>query len=321
VPNPSGGPVNPIATAILPVIALTLAGWFVGRRGWLGPNAVKAMSNVAFVVLTPPLLFRTMSQVRVEQIDFRPLAAYFAAVGIVFFGTLAWRGLNRRAAVLALANTFSNTVMMGIPIVGVTYGQAGLVVLFTLISVHSLVILTTATVLLEVALLREERAAGQQTDRHLLHTVALAMRNAIVHPVPLPIIAGLLFAQTGAVLPPLLDDVLRICGSLFPPLALLLVGVALARTHVGTLWRPALALAAVKNLLLPALVALLGWAFGLRGLPFTVMVLAASLPIGANVFLFSQRYQVAQELVTAGVAVSAVLAIATVPVVMLLLAR
>ena len=32
-------------------------------------------------------------------------------------------------------------------------------------------------------------------------TVLQAIRNGIVHPVPLPIIAGLLFAQTGLVVP------------------------------------------------------------------------------------------------------------------------
>lgn len=43
----------------------------------------------------------------------------------------------------------------------------------------------------------------------------------------------------------------------------------------------------------------------------TVMVVTAALPIGANVFLFSQRYQVAQELVTASVAMSSMLAMVT----------
>ena len=43
------------------------------------------------------------------------------------------------------------------------------------------------------------------------------------------------------------------------------------------------------------------------------------MPIGANVFLFSQRYQVAQELVTTSVAVSTLLAMLTVSLVMHLL--
>ena len=62
--------------------------------------------------------------------------------------------------------------------------------------------------------------------------------------------------------------------------------------------------------------AALGWAFGLSGMPLAVMVVAASLPVGANVFLFSQRYDVAQELITASVAITTAVALVTVTLVM-----
>ena len=68
-------------------------------------------------------------------------------------------------------------------------------------------------------------------------------------------------------------------------------------------------------------VAALSAALGLSGLPLTVMVVAAALPIGANVFMFSQRYEVAQELVTASVAVSTASGVVTISLVMALLAR
>ena len=86
-----------------------------------------------------------MSTVRVEQLSLKPVAAYFIAAGLIFAATLLWRGFNRTAAVLALANTFSNTVMIGIALVGLAYGPEGMVVLLTLISLHSLVLLTSAT--------------------------------------------------------------------------------------------------------------------------------------------------------------------------------
>jgi malonate transporter len=63
-------------------------------------------------------------------------------------------------------------------------------------------------------------------------------------------------------------------------------------------------------------VAAIGWLAGVRGLPLSVMVVAASLPMGANVFLFSQRYQTSEGLVTASVAVSTGLALATVTLTM-----
>ena len=87
---------------------------------------------------------------------------------------------------------------------------------------------------------------------------------------------------------------------------------------MGQHLRGALALAVAKNLIHPVLVALLGVVFGLSGLPLLVMVVTAALPIGANVFLFSQRYAVAEELVTASVIVSNALAMVTLPAVMLL---
>ena len=67
----------------------------------------------------------------------------------------------------------------------------------------------------------------------------------------------------------------------------------------------------VKNLAHPLLVWALCLWLGVGGLPMAVMVTTACLPIGANVFLFSQRYGVAQELVTASVVVSTVLAVPT----------
>ena len=100
-----------------------------------------------------------------------------------------------------------------------------------------------------------------------------------------------------------------------------LVGATLASARVGAQLKGALGLALLKNLVMPAIVAALGWAVGLTGLPLTVMIVSASLPIGANVFMFSQRYEVAQELVTAGVAVSTVLGVVTISLVMGLVAR
>jgi malonate transporter len=77
----------------------------------------------------------------------------------------------------------------------------------------------------------------------------------------------------------------------------------------------------IKTVLHPALMLGAGWLAGLRGMPLAVMVVAASLPVGANVFLFSQRYRKAEDLVTASVAVSTVLALLSVSLVMALLPK
>lgn len=314
---------SPVFAALLPVVLLIAMGFIAGRAGWIRAGATKDLASLVFLLLTPALLFRTMSRVNIGQLDFKPVAAYFIAVVILFAGTLLVQGFNRRAAVLALANTFSNTVMIGIALVGLMYGPAGLVTLLTLVSVHALVLLTSATVVLELAVAREQKqgAAGAVAaePRQALATVLMALKNSLLHPVPLPIMAGLLFAQTGWVIPAVIDKPLEMLALAFGPLALVLVGVTLANTPVGQHWRPALALAGIKNLAHPLLVALLCRLLGVGGLPMTVMVVAAALPIGANVFLFSQRYEVAEELVTASVVVSTALALLSLTLVFTLL--
>jgi malonate transporter len=312
---------SPVFSALLPVVLLIAAGYLAGNRRWVGAHAIKDLSNLIFLLLAPALLFRSMSTVHFEQLSFTPVAAYFIGAGIIFVGMLAWLGLNRRAAVLAIASTFSNTVIIGVALVDLAYGPAGLVVLLTLVSLHSLILITSATVLIELMVAREHAVSNNAPPRHMLRTVGRALRNSILHPVPLPIIAGLLYAQTGWGLPTVLDKPLMLLGQAFSPVALVLVGITLALTPVGTHLRGAFAMAVVKNVVHPLLVVGTGWLLGVRGLPLTVMVVAAAMPIGANAFLFSQRYKVAEELVTASVVVSTVLALLTLSAAMALAAR
>lgn len=116
-----------VLQTLVPVLLVIATGYLAAHFQLIGSAASQDLSSLTFLVLSPALLFRTMAQVHWTQLDFHPVAAYFAGVILLFFATLAMQGMNRRAAVLALACTFSNTVMMGIPLVALAYGQAGLV--------------------------------------------------------------------------------------------------------------------------------------------------------------------------------------------------
>jgi predicted permease len=309
---------HPVVASLTPVFLLIALGYFAGRRDWIRESAVRDLSNLVFLLLIPALLFRTMSGVHVETLDLRPLAAYFPAALLLLIVSIAWRGFNRSSVVMALGGVFSNMVMIGITLVELAYGKAALVTLLTLVSVHALILLTVGSVVLELVVAREAREGGERAP-HVLETAWSAFKGALIHPIPLPIISGLLFAQTGWSLPAVVDKPLQLLGSAFGPLALVLVGVTLARTPLGGHLKPALWITASKNLLLPLLVGVSAWAWGITGLPLTVMVVAAALPMGANVFLFAQRYEVAQGLTTAAMGLSTVLALFTLSAVMLLM--
>lgn len=311
---------HPVVSSLLPVVLLIGIGFAAGRLKLIRGEAVRDLSNLVFLVLVQALLFRTMATAHLERLDLRSVALYYIVAGAMFFALLLVQGLHSRSAVIALAAIFSNTLMIGVPLVQLAYGEAALVNLFTLISMHALVLLTLATVVLELLVAREQAAAGHAAPRHIVATVALAVKNAILHPVPLPIIAGFLYSLTGWGLPAVVERPLKLLGDAFGPVALVLVGVTLAQTAIGPHLRGALAISVLKTVVHPLLMWAAGRALGLSGLPLTVMVVAAALPVGANVFLFSQRYKKAEDLVTASVAVSTLMAIATISVVMGLLA-
>ena len=309
---------HPVVSALLPVVFLIFIGFVAGRAGLVRGEAVRDLSNLVFLVLTQALLFRTMATSHVEELDFRPVMQYFLVAGTLFFTMLAVWGGNSRASVMALAGIFSNTLMIGVPLVGLAYGQAGQVLLFTLISLHALILLSIATLVLDLQVAREQ-AAQTGDAQPVWRTVGSAIKNSIIHPVPLPILVGIAYSFTGWGLHPVIDKPLVLLGNAFGPLALVLVGITLSQTPVGKQWKAALRLSLVKTLVHPALMAAGGWLLGLRGLQLGVMVLAAALPIGANVFLFSQRYRKEEELVTAAVAVSTAVALVTITAVLALL--
>ena len=142
----------------------------------------------------------------------------------------------------------------------------------------------------------------------------------MVHPVPLPILAGLLWSLTGWPLPAVMDTPLKMLGVAMGPVALMLVGVTLAYTQVGAHWRPALRITLVKSIAHPLIFLFCAWLLDLQGPAMGVMLICAALPVGTNALLFTQRYRVAQDEVVASIALSTLIGLITLPVLLALLA-
>lgn len=298
--------------ALLPVILLIALGWGVAKSKLVSQPSLKDVSNLLFLVLLPALLFRTMARVKLEELDFVPIGVYFLSIAIVFGATMLRFGFNRLAAARGLAHIFSNTVLIGVPLIGLVFGESGLVVLFTLVSIHSLIILSTVTMIFELTLAREQRAAGIGTHHSMLRTVLVAIRKSILHPVPLPILVGLIYGQMHLPLPEVVDITLNMLGAAMGPLALILVGATLAFTPMGTMWKPALRIALCKVIVHPLIFIACAFALRQHGPAINIMLVVASLPVGANVFLFTQRYHVAEDEVSTSIAISTAMALVTV---------
>jgi hypothetical protein len=117
------------------------------------------------------------------------------------------------------------------------------------------------------------------------------VRNTVVHPVVLPVLAGLLWNASGLRLPTVVDELLLTLGQAVVPLCLVLIGVSLATYGVSGTVRGAVVVSLLKLLVQPAVVLVAArWGLGLVGMKLAVVVMMASLPVGSNALMFAQRY-------------------------------
>ncbi len=304
-------------------IVLTVAlGWAAGRMRWLGDAAAdpaRVLSNVAFYIFVPALLFRTTARIDFATMPWALIAAFFVPQLLFMLGVYASQRRRARetgqpalASTRAITASFGNTVQVGIPMAAALFGEAGLAMHITVMSLHALVLLTVLTVLVELDTARADLAA--ETGSSLAATLKLTLRNTVIHPVVLPVLAGLVYNAAGLRLHAVVDEVLVLLASAVVPLCLVLIGLSLA--YYGLPKRPqgAAALAAGKLVVLPLLVLVVArFGFGISGLPLAVIVMMAALPVGSNALIFAQRYRTLESETTAAIVFSTLAYIATAP--------
>lgn len=308
---------------LLAIFIAVAIGWFVGRMRWLGDHTAggsggdpaRVLSSAAFYIFVPALLFRTTAKVDFDSLPWLTLSAFFIPVLLLIvavYGLQRARGAGRAVpavpSVQAITTSFGNTLQVGVPLAAGVFGEAGLAIHITVVSLHALVILTLLTTLVELDLARSQPGGG------LWATLALTVRNTVVHPVVLPVVAGLLWNGLGLPLPTVVDEVLQMLGTAVVPLCLVLIGMSLAYYGWPARWRGALGLALLKLLALPALVlAIAHWGLGLSGLPLAVIVMMGALPVGSNALIFAQRYQTLEAETTAAIVISTLMFALTAP--------
>ncbi len=320
---------TPVLFLKLLAIFVTIAiGWLAGRtKPFAGGEAARILSNAAFYVFAPALLFRATARIDLGTLPWHALAAFF--VPVVGWMVIVYAQQRRRApeaapppdgatgaaarpAVRAITASFGNNAQLGIPMAAALFGEVGLQLHLSVVSLHALTLLTVLTLLVERDVAQAAaREAGQGVP--LGRTLLLTVRNTVIHPIVLPVLAGMAWNLTGATIPGPVDEVLQMLGTAVVPLCLVAIGLSLGHYGLRGAASSAVWLAAGKLVVQPALVLAVGWLMGLRGLPLTVIVIAAAMPTGANALMFAQRYRSSEGETTAAIVVSTLAFAATAP--------
>ncbi|RWB31229.1 MULTISPECIES: AEC family transporter [unclassified Mesorhizobium] len=301
---------SPLIETVLFVFGLVALGYLAGLTGYLKAEAGEAIAEFAVGVAMPLLLFRTM-----VNADFHGAApwsfwgAYFTAAAVTWAaGHLVITrvfGRDARAGVVGgVSSAFSNLVLLGIPFVLGTFGPSGFEVLSLLISVHLPTMIMASIILFEIFGRGDEHV-------HPLRIIRRFLYKMLSNPLIVGILAGWVWRITGLPLPGLAVRLVDALANIAGPVALFAMGLGLCRFGISGNVRPALALSALKLLLMPAVALGLVWLFGLPPLSAKVAVVAAALPSGVNSYLIATQFNTGQALASNQMTIATACAVVT----------
>ncbi len=307
-----------IIMLVAPVFGLIAIGWGAARIRYVPEAAGPLLSEFAYKILIPALLFRAMATMEPPaQSPWLLAGTYATGLSIIWLAaTLATLTLLRRPAAdapaIGFASVFGNGLMLGIPLILSAFGPEAATPVAILLICDTTMVWMLGTLHMELAL----RGFGGGSLASTARTVLDLVRNPIIAAV----IIGTLWRWSGLALPGVADKLITLLAGGAIPVSLTALGMTLARYEIKGQAPTLVLINALKLIAFPAVTLCFGvFVFGLTPVWAGVIAAFTSMPVGANAFVFAARYERAVGSVSAAVAVSTVIAVLTVTAVLAIL--
>lgn len=307
---------NDSITVVLPLIAIMLAGYLAGRVKLLPENGSMVISRFVFLVAMPAFIFISLARIPVEDFFNWPYLAVLGGGMLVIFvlgiivARYAFPDSLTAHSLHALTAMFSSTAYIGLPLILVVFGEAGLVP-----GIIGAVI--TGAVFMPLAIILAETDRGRAGRKVATASMVAVMRN----PLLVATAAGLLTSASGVSVAAPVTTFCELLGEAFIPCALFAAGLFISGCSVKGEVKEISWLVFVKLLLHPLITWWLAfYVFELEGTLASIAVLQAALPSGVPVFVLAQHYETFVTRSSAVIVVSTVLSILTLSAMFILLA-
>jgi malonate transporter len=290
---------------VLPLFALILCGYAFARGRLIGPDGVRGIAAFVFNLAVPALLFRSMATGLPQGgAPLDVVYTYYLGAAILFalamlIGRVAL-GLDLvKQALMAITAVFSNSVLIGIPLIFTAFGKDGQIAVLLITSLHSAIFVTLATVIVEVGRGRGAKPA--------------AMLGAVLgNPLLISVLVGGAWALLGWPIPAPLDTFTKLLAGAAAPAALFALGATLAAFRIAGDLRDIAVITLLKMVVHPLIVWLLATrVFALTPTETAVAVIIAALPSGVNPFILAQRYDIYVQRAASSVLITTALSLLT----------
>ena len=306
---------------ILPLALVAGLGYLLTSLKWLSKPEIDAISKLTFTLLIPLFLFTKMSKADLHSnVDIDYFIAFYLPLLLSFFIALSLRFTvgpqsNARladASVFALGSSYSNTVIVGIPIVIAIVNEQALGLVFLIITFHS-ALLFTLTSLLAV------KATTVNNNTTLVSKLAKqTLLNPLVASISLGLVANLLEFH----LPLSIENAVNYLGTPAIGLALFLLGSSLTFYRIKEQTVLIGLATLLKLVLLPLLILITShYLLALPNHVTTTLVIISACPTGVNAYLIAKLQQCQQAVVAGSIVATTLTSLLTLPLWLLILER
>ncbi|KAF7788552.1 hypothetical protein PRUB_a1543 [Pseudoalteromonas rubra] len=283
---------------LFPLIFVVSCGFVAARIRFISAAQLDGIRVYIFNLAIPMLLFLSMYRADLSQVTSAKLllAFYLPVIALYCLVLLVMRQrfnlATEEAALSALNGTYSNTVVVGLPVILAALGEQAAAMVFMIIPLHSAVLFSLTFIL-----------AGK--GKGGIDWLKPLFLNPVVLSISLGLLANLLPVTIPALLLSGMDWFAQpaIAGALF------VLGASLVQYGFRSVWYPALMVSIVKLLILPLCVYLTATLLALEPLQRQVVTLMSAAPLGVNAYLVARQLSVQQAVSAGGVVLSTLLSV------------
>ena len=312
-----------ILSIISPLITIALLGFICTKSRWLTKEQINALSKFTFSLSIPAFLFYQMVKAEFStQINPQLFAAFYIPVLTCYLITYllnfffykekhvnsSQNDRNKNSAgsaVFALGSSYSNNVIVGLPVLLSALGEKSLGIIFLIVTFHSAMLFTLTGIIAANA-----KNKQNSTQFNYLNFIKQTINNPLI----ISILLGLFVNIIGITLPDFINNSLDLISKPAIPLALFILGASLTFYKVRQ-ELTFISIACVSKLvLLPTLVLFASQEiFKLDPFIVTVLVILSACPTGVNAYLIAVNHQHHQQTVAGTIVMSTLISSVTIP--------
>ncbi|WP_172572336.1 AEC family transporter [Vibrio vulnificus] len=278
-----------VVMTILPVFLVIGVGYVAFKREIIPHNGHKSLAAFVFNFGLPAAIFSALSSKPLEQIWITDYVIAYTLGSLLAFGIVAAIALLKlkkspsHAVILGLGGSFSNSLLIGFPIIYFLFGTQALIPFSLTLVVENLIMLPLLLTLADMS--------SRESKGSLKKTVLETTKNLAKNPIVISIVLGMLCSGLNWQTPETATRIIDILASTVTGVALFTIGGGLVGVKLSGMKQEISLVMLAKLVLHPVIVmlCLIGW-FELDPTMSAVAVILASMPMFGVYAVIGQRY-------------------------------